>query len=92
MDVRSLCGACENVCEMYMQIDCTCFCVGLEREGSTLLPWRGVVWFFLWTFVQVFAMKPLSATRFLDYVSAVVGGQNFWGSSVGADFVCPMVG
>ena len=52
----------------------------------------GELFGFLWTFVQVFAMKPLSATRFLDYVRAVVGGQNFWGSSVGADFVCPMVG
>ena len=44
MDVRSLCGGCENVCENYMQIYCTCFRVGLEREGNTVLPWRGVVW------------------------------------------------
>ena len=92
MYVRSLCGGCENVCENYMQIYCTCFCVGLEREGNTVVPWRGVVWYFLRTVVQVFPMKPLSATRFLDYVRAVVGGQNFWGNSVGADFVCPLVG
>ena len=92
MDVRSLCGGCENVCENYMQIYCTCFCVGLEREGNTVLPWRGVVWCCLWTFVQVFRIKPLSATRFLDCVCAVVGGQNFWGSCVAADLVCPMMG
>ena len=78
--------------EIYMQVCCTCFCVGLEREGNTVLPWRGVVWCFLWTFVQVFRIKPLSATRFLDCVCAVVGGQNFWGSCVAADLVCPMMG
>ena len=92
MDVGSLCGGCENVCENYMQIYCKCFFVGLEREGNTVLPWRGVVWYFLWTVVQVFATKPLSATRFLHCVRPAVGGQNSWGSCVGADLVCPMMG
>lgn len=82
MDVRSLCGGCENVYEIYVQICCTCFCVGLEHMANTLLPWRGVVWFFVWTF----------ATCFLHCVRPAVGGQNSWGSCVGADLVCPMVG
>ena len=54
MDVRSLCGGCKNICENDMQPYCTCFCVGLEHEGNSVLPWRGVVWYFLWTVVQVF--------------------------------------
>ena len=92
MDVRSHCGSCENVCDSNMQIYCKCFFVGLEREGNAVLPRRGVVWYFLWTVVQVFPIKPLCATRFLDCIRAVVGGLNFWGNCVGADFVCPMVG
>lgn len=36
MDVRSLCGGCENVCENLMQTYCSCFCVGLEcKENIT---------------------------------------------------------
>ena len=91
MDVRSLCGGCKNVCENYMQLYCTCFCVGLEHEGNTVVPLRGLLWYFLWTFAQDFPMKPLSATRFLHCVRPAVGGHNSWGSCVGADLVCPMM-
>ena len=92
MDVGSPCGGCENVFEKHMQLYCTCSCVGLEREGNTLLPWRGIVWYFLWKAVQGFPRKPLSATRFLHCVRPAVGGQTSWGSCVGADLVCPMMG
>ena len=71
MDVRSLCGGCENVCQNYMQPYCTCFCVGLEREGNSLLPWRRVIWYFFGIFCgHLFRFFPESLS--LPHASCIV--------------------
>ena len=42
MDERSVSGVCENVFENFVLIYCSCFCVGLECEGNTLLPCKEI--------------------------------------------------
>ena len=58
MDVGSLWGGGENVCENNMQIYCSCFCVGLECEGNTLLPLRGILWLFFEHLFRFFPLLP----------------------------------
>ena len=92
---KSLRGLRECLWELYANLLHMLLC-GTRAWGEYSAPLERscliCFWYFLWTFVQVFPRIPLSATRFLDYVRAVVGGHNSWGRCVGADPVCPMVG
>ena len=43
IDERRVWGGCENVFDNFVLIHCSCFCVGLECEGHTLLPFREIL-------------------------------------------------
>ncbi len=87
MDVRSLCGGCENVCEGYMQIYCTCFCVGILCSlGGELF---GIFCGHLFRVFPENLSLPLASC--IVYV-LLLGVKTPGGVVLGADLVCPMMG
>ena len=61
-------------------------------KGNTLLPWRGILWYFFVDICSGFFHKTPLCHSLPWLCTCCCWGSNFMGSCVGADLVCPMIG